>query len=410
MGRKRLPVSHRLRVCFAAYLFTAAVVHAHDLATPGLIDRSERLKLPDYLQFYTYGSLVLEGARERLYDPGAHADVARRRVHPQMQLFGFRPNYNPAVAFGMVPFAALPFGWSMAAFSLCTIALYATSAWLLVGVLPRLRGDLPTFALAAAAWPVLMTILRHGQFAAVTLLLFTSAVVLHARGRAFVAGLVLGLAVYKPQLLVVPGLVWLVAREWRLLAGLICGAGAELAVSLLLTSPSTMAAYVAVLWDLARHPEVVQINPPESHSIRGLARLLGASSVVASVVGGIALAASAAIAALVWVRDRSLVAWAVLVLAVVLSSPHLLTYDLVLLGIPLAIAVEWHLVAGAGGRLLPYTAGALYLAPLVSPYIARVTRVQASTLAMGVLVAWLWGRTAPAPQTSPAQSASVPAE
>ena len=409
MTRTRLPASIRLRVCFAAYLLTSLAVHATDLATPGLIDRSGRLKAPDYLQFYTYGSLALEGGGVPLYDAEAHAAIARERVHPDMKLFGFRPNYNPAVAFVMVPFAALPFGWSMAVFALFTVVLYAASAALLVRPLPRVRADLGTFALAAAAWPVLMTILRHGQFAAVTLLLFAGALFLHQRRRPWLAGLVLGLAVYKPQLLIVPGLVWLLAREWRLLGGLIAGAAVELAVSLWLTSPAAMEAYVGVLWELARQPEVVQINPPESHSVRGLARLLGAPSALASGIALAALGSTAALAARIWRRDGPLLGWAAVVVSVMLASPHLLTYDLVLLGIPLAIATDRFLHVGEGRRV-PYLVGALYLAPLVSPFLARVTHVQLSTVAMGTLMVWLWRESGPPPAISAAQSASVPSE
>ncbi len=98
--------------------------HAYDVATPGLTDRSGRLKAPDFLQFYTYGALVAEHQTGRLYDADAHAAIARRLVDPRLVLTSFTPNYSPVIAWLAVPLTGLPFATAMVAFS-------AFSAWTL---------------------------------------------------------------------------------------------------------------------------------------------------------------------------------------------------------------------------------------------------------------------------------------
>ena len=51
--------------------------HSYDLATPGLTDRSGRLKAPDFLQFYTYGALVAGNQRPIVYTTRTHTRPSR---------------------------------------------------------------------------------------------------------------------------------------------------------------------------------------------------------------------------------------------------------------------------------------------------------------------------------------------
>lgn len=200
-------------------LLGSLVFHAYDLSVAGLLDRTGRLKAPDFLQFYTYGALVNAGAENRLYDASAHAEIARG-IDPRLTLSAFHPNYSPVIAWVAAPVARLPFLSAMAAFSGLSVALYFCSVALLARLTAsrwEARGALVLFA---AAWPTVFVLLRYGQLSALSLLVVTVATFAAARSRTGLAGVVLGLLVYKPNLLVMPVVLFLLMRQWRWLAKL----------------------------------------------------------------------------------------------------------------------------------------------------------------------------------------------
>ena len=59
----------------------------------------------------------------------------------------------------------------------------------------------------------------HAQLSSLSLLLLSLALVALVRDRRFLAGVVIGLMVFKPQLGVVVALVMILAGEWRVVAG-----------------------------------------------------------------------------------------------------------------------------------------------------------------------------------------------
>src|SRR5262249_22909131 len=118
-------------------------------------------------------------------------------------------------------------------------------------------------------------------------------------------------------------------------------------------------------------------------------RLLITSPTLISVCTLAGLAACLTLAIRAWLGPASLrLRWALLVPLTVLASPHLLTYDLLLLTLPLLVFADW--VAAHPNH--PLRAGVSVLLVLVyfSPFsaqIARVTRVQISVL---VLLGLAW--------------------
>ena len=386
----RVPV-RRLRLTALALLATLVVWHTYDLSAPGLTDRSSRLKAPDFLQFYTYGSLVAANRADALYDADAHAAMARRVVSPELTLSEFRPNYSPVIAWLAVPLASLPFGAAMAVFAAVSAAAYCAALVLLWSVTTKIRADAVTTALVAVAWPTLFAVLRYGQISAFSLLVVAAATVAAAHGRTWLAGAALGLLVYKPNLLLGPGLILLAAGQWRLVAGLILGAGSEIALDLALAGPDVMRQYLATLLALARQPELVQFYPAESHSLRGFVRLLVPWSPLVNATGVVALPLAAWIGARIWRTHRDFrPRWAALVLASLVASPHVLTYDLVLLAVPIVMLVDWWLDLGARrpSGVSGWGLTLLYFGAWPGTFIARLYHVQLSTVGM-VWLLWL---------------------
>jgi hypothetical protein len=151
-----------------------------------------------------------------------------------------------------------------------------------------------------------------------------------------------------------------------------------------------MRQYVDVLWRLLRDPSLVQIYPTEVHSLRGFVQLLIPQS---SVVALVSLAGTLVLLATgihVWkTKCETGLRWGVLVLLTILASPHLLTYDLVLLSIPLLTLANWAVTHrdDRRHRVVSVLVLLAYLAPF-SGNLARLWPVQASVIAIGALT-WL---------------------
>ena len=270
-------------------------------------------------------------------------------------------------------------------------ALYGVSFALLLPLAPQLRRDRATVWLAAAAFPAMFVLWRYGQLSAVSLLCMVAAARLSAGGRSLVAGLALGCLAYKPNLLVAPGLVFLVVGEWRLLAGTAAGAGLQVVISIAGVGWPVYAGYLGVLATIAKHPEIVQIFPAESHSIAGQLRMWSAPSTVVMAGTLIGLAGTVWLASQVWratsdPRPR----WAALALAALIASPHLLTYDLLLLAVPLTLMADWRWEASGRPPVEGWLAALLllYFGAMPGTTLARMYGVQCSTIGMA-LGLWL---------------------
>jgi Glycosyltransferase family 87 len=224
----------------------------------------------------------------------------------------------------------------------------------------------------------------------VSLLIWSLALVALRRRRDFIAGLVIGCLVFKPQLGIVVGVALLAARQWRVAIGAVVSAVGQLVIGWLVGGTDAMRAYFGVLWRLIRNPSLVQLYPSEIHSVRGFFQLLTPGSPVVTICSLIGLVVALVMTVRSWSTSGQLnVRWGLLVLLAVLSSPHLVSYDLVLLTVPLLVFADW----AAQHRDHPNQPGIAlllvlaYLAPF-SSNIVRLIRVQLSVVVMAIL-AWL---------------------
>ena len=141
----------------------------------------------------------------------------------------------------MSPLAALTFLQAAAMWSAISLLLYGIAVALLTRTTTTLRADPLTIALLAASWPAVFVVLRYGQISALSLVCLAAAVWLHKKGNPFASGVALGLLAYKPNLLIAPALILLLARERRLVVGLLLGSVLELAVAVAVVGPAAFA-------------------------------------------------------------------------------------------------------------------------------------------------------------------------
>jgi hypothetical protein len=208
-------------------------------------------------------------------------------------------------------------------------------------------------------------------------------------GRSYLAGFALGCLAYKPQLGFVAAIALAAGRDYRALAGGATMVAIQLGIGWLAVGSAGLQQYFHQLWTLAGNLHLIQIYPSEVHSLRGGLQLLIDSAPVLRVLGflGLCLVMTAAVRSWLAAAPASLRLGAVMV-ATVLASPHLLTYDLLLLTLPVMAGADW-IVRNRSHRWTPMLILALsatYFAPF-SSNIARLIPVQLSVL---VLVSVLW--------------------
>ena len=178
----------------------------------------------DFLPFYTAGQLIRTGLGSNLYDPV----LTRQLEHKTCAEAGLVIN-NEYGAFLNPPFAALPAVWlaqwpyrtalliwtgALLAFLLASIALLvkmlpAQTHWRTWGLVPLLLfTSLPV-------WQAAM----HAQNTFFSLLVLSTTVFLWRKGKSFLAGIVAGLLLFKPQLGLILVVVLSINRGWRGTAG-----------------------------------------------------------------------------------------------------------------------------------------------------------------------------------------------
>ncbi len=381
----------RITTWGTALLVLSWFVYIHTMMVPGLLDRVGRFKGTDYVQFYVMGSLVLEDRADALYDGDAHLAEGRRVIAPALPVYASHPNYSPHVALAFAPLAILPWAWSLAMFLVLTTLCYGVSVWLVWRECPALRPHGWRVAVLAGASPLFFAQLRYGQTSAFALLFWSLACVALCRNRAFLAGIAIGCLAYKPQMGIVVGIVFLAARQWQVVAGALSAVTAQLVVAWLTAGSSTMGRYFSALGTQMLNPGLIEIYPSEIHSLRGFFQLLIPSPTLVTVCFFVSLVAVLAVATRCWQGSGPLpVRVGQLVLLSVLASPHLVSYDLLLLTLPLLLLADW------GLRNRDYPLGApislllvlVYFSPFSGIVVARLTQVQIS-VPVFVLLAWL---------------------
>ncbi len=366
----------RLRSYPALFLVIRLVVTAFWVATAdGVIDRTGKVLGTDFLNVWAASTIALEGEPENIYDYQHHGVVQQRVVgtnHPD-QFYGW--HYPPTFLLLVLPLALLPYAWSLAAYLLTTFPAY----WITVRrILPGREA-----ALAALAFPGVWITIGHGQNAFLTTGLLGGGLLLLER-RPVLAGVLLGLLSYKPQMGFLIPLALAAGGYWRTFAAAAATTIGFAALAWLAFGPETWHAFLASL-ELTR-TFITEQGATGWHKIQSVfsaVRLLGGGIPLAYAVQGMAALAAAAVVVAVWRRTRcEAVRGAALVAATPLTSPYVLDYDLAIL----ALAIAWIVREGREHGFLPWEKTVLAIVWLL-PLVARTIALQTSLLVTPLLLA-----------------------
>jgi alpha-1,2-mannosyltransferase len=392
-------------------------LYVWNLATPSLRDRNGNLKGTDFLHFYTLGSLAVAHRGVDLYDMNEQAVVAAQRV-PEAAGIRYLPLYPPQVSILFAPLAHFSYGWALVWWWGCSASLYGICCYAVWRVCPNLRHHGGTVILLAAAFPAFFHLIAWGQTSALALACFALMFFLLRDRREFVAGLVLGCLIFKPQLGLASAVVFLSIGAWRILLGAALSAAAQLSAGIFYYGMEPLRHWIRLLRNAGAVMPLLEPKPYQTYSLRTFWNMLvpwpdlafGLYVLSGVVLLGLTIAC--------WKRGQSVplaLRYSALLLATVLVAPHLTVYDLVILAPAFLLLSDWLIgqkaAQGAGdstfglGTLLYLS----YTLPLLGPF-ARFTHVQLSVVAMAGTVYVIWrvclgrnlfrrfGRSATAPQ------------
>jgi glycosyl transferase family 87 len=174
----------------------------------------------DFVQFYVAGQLANQHQPSVIYDIPAFSSLQHQVVPEmsatQMHIFG----YPPVVAELFRPFALLPYWWSYCAWLAFSLTLYASGLWLLLRSLIRVSQRQSAFLLALSAPMYTLETWIGGQLSVLAFFAVVLFIYCFENRWPVWAGLALGLATYKPSLVVIPAAMMIVGGCWRMLAGL----------------------------------------------------------------------------------------------------------------------------------------------------------------------------------------------
>jgi hypothetical protein len=365
-------------------------VYLWNISTPGLIDRAGNLKGTDFLHFYTLGSVALTHHGVDLYNMRAQAEIAAQRV-PAAAGVQYLPLYPPQVSILFAPFARLSYPMALILWLVLSTLIYGLCCYCVWRTCPDLRNHGFTVLILALAFPAFWHLIAWGQTSALALALFVLAFFALREQHEFLAGLAFGCLIFKPQLGLALAIVFLITLRWKIIAGALLSAAAELIVAWLYYGPAPLREWSHILLNIPNVLPLLEPRPYQTHCLHTFWTMLipwpeasfALYVVTALIVAGLTVAC--------W-RSRLPLSlqYSALLLCTVLLAPHLTVYDLVILAPAFLLLSDWLITqidaSGARLKILLYL---VFVLPLLGPF-ARWTHFQLSVPAMAALLYGIW--------------------
>ncbi len=335
----------------------------------GLVDRNGKPLGTDFSSFYAAGSLVLDGRAAELYDMATH--YAR-----EQQIFGastpyYAWLYPPVFLLIATPLAAMPYPLALVVWQAASFALYlAVIGRIVRGMKMPATAQAPLWLLIAAAFPAVLVNLGHGQNGCLSAGLLGAAL-LALPSRPVAAGVLFGLLAYKPQLAIVIPIALLAAGQWRTILAAGLTVTALVCISSLLFGTELWFAFSASM-ETSRQLLLEQgdVGFTKLQSVFAAVRLWGGGIPLAYAMQAVASVAVMCGVAWTWrsTVDNDLKA-ALLAVATLLASPHVIDYDLTILAVAIAFFARHGFTTGFRDYEISIL-GAAWIAPLLARGVA----------------------------------------
>ena len=315
----------------------------------------------DFLAFYTAGHFVRTGQADLLYSTEAVATFQRDLSQTvPIAAEGAAPWWNPPqFALPFVPLSLLWFQHALIVWYAILLAALAASIAIVIRLVNCSGSNKLLVAILVLVAPATHQALTHGQSTPLSLLILSSAVVLaigEGSRRAVLAGLVLSLLFYKPQLAVVAAIALVCLRGRHAFLGLLIG-GLTQVLAVMLIMPGSLHAFALDMpaalhafqsnrpYDWHRHATALSmyrqlVQGPDAGETLPIVKTL---TQVTAAVAGLCLLTLGVLWRRHAPRQRDIrPPLALAILATPIIVPFYFDYDLMLFAIPAAIFARLH--------------------------------------------------------------------
>jgi hypothetical protein len=354
----------RLRLVAWIWIGNAVLIYLIDLLPQirgGLSDGLGRPFGDDFINYWSAAFLALHGRAAEIYDFAAFHAFEQSVVAQGIKYYHY--SYPPVLLLWTLPLALIPYAPAL--------FIWLGATWYAFYRALRLTGYAGALLLSLAT-PALLVNAIGGQNGAITAALLGGGLMLVDR-RPIVAGILLGMMVYKPHLALMLPFALFAGRRW--LVAFVTGATAALLVMM------SVAFYGADVWLQYQHnisvlrDVILEDGAGVSHrmvSVFVFARYLGADVAASYAWQAVAALLAVVFIARSWWRDEPAhIRNVLLLVGTSLATPYLQDYDLVF-G---AFVVAWLLVAERDSQISPqYIRGAngvILVLPLLNAPIAK---------------------------------------
>jgi alpha-1,2-mannosyltransferase len=366
-------------------------IYVWNISSPGLLDRSGNLKGTDFLHLYTLGSVALEHRAADLYNMNAQAELAARRV-PAAAGIRYIPLYPPQVSIFFAPMARLSYSRMLVVWLSLSVLLYGLCNYIAWRTCPSLQQDKVAFLVLTVSFPGFFQLILWGQASALALVCFTLAYLALRREKEFLAGLALGTLMFKPQLGLAGSVVFLALRNWKILAGGVLSAAAQVLAAWAYYGGGPIRDWMRTVLGVVDSLSMLEPKLYQTHSLRTFWNLLLIPPHISLALYVISASLVLVGMVMIWRTQLPLpVRYSALLLATVLVSPHLIVYDMVILAPAFLLLADWLIgrTKDAFGRRMGIVLYFAYLSPLLGP-LSRWVHVQCSVVLMTGAIFMIW--------------------
>ena len=352
----------------------------------GAVDVLGRPIGTDFSSFWSAGVMALSGHAAQSYDWSAHSEVMRQSLGTQEY---YPWSYPPVFLLVAAALAKLSYLLALVAWQVATMVAALAILWAIV---PGARA-----LMVGIGFPGVLICLCHGQTGFLTAALLTGGILALPR-REILAGVLFGLLAYKPQFGLLLPFVLVASGYWRAFAVAAATVLASVAVTLAVWGWPVWQAFVDSTY-LTRTIvfETGDTGFEKFQSAFAWMRLWGGSLTLAYGLQAVVVSGTLIACIRIWRSDVDpRLKGAALLVGTLLSSPYVLDYDFIVMGMGIALLAAHGLEYG----FRPWDKTLLALAwftPLVARTFAKTAYLPAGFLMLAVLFVLIVMRARTAP-------------
>lgn len=363
---ERLRVYPRLAV--GVYILAAIALVASATA---MVDVFGKPLGYDFITFWGASHLTLQGDALAVFDHNAILMAEQVAVPANEQVFLW--HYPPIYQMFVTPLALLPYAVSFLAF-------VALGLWLFVRTLSPLfdrgvaTGSDALFLLLA--FPGVFICVFHGQNSLFSAAIFAGGLLALERGRPWLAGIVLGFLIYKPQLGVLLPFAFLITGQWRVFIATGMSAAIITAMATVIFGIDLWQAFfqnTALVRDIMEQGFLPWAKMPSAFIFLrefGVPEAIAYAAQIATAIGAMACTVY-----VWWKNGSSRMSWAVQITATLLIPPYTFDYELAILA-PVLIILASDMVQRGAGTKEKILLAAIYVLPICVAPLAEATHIQ----------------------------------